>query len=272
MSYHKSDISSTIIILKEKETRKVNRTRSNAFNQQIASLVEKINFLKATRSKPRSPPVQKENKNKIIQEEFLDTILVPTKTAPYGDLKHVKSLGSGTYGYVDEVEDENGNSYARKIVSVNDESNYATSMRELSAIATFQGHPSIVHTFDTFVDVQGTEYSIVMERMDGDLHQYWSSEKNPTIRMTHFKTMAQQILSGLDYLHSFGFVHRDIKSGNIFYGKVGGHVVAKVSLGFLLMFLFLTSFLSTVGRLWIHKATLWKKLYWRSHHRMLQTS
>jgi hypothetical protein len=155
------------------------------------------------------------------------------QTPPCGVLKYVTELGSGTYGKVDKVEDRIGNFYARKVVSTEKGQNfdYPSSMRELSALATFQGHPNIIRVFDTFVDLERKQYTIVSELLDGDLKYFWQRE-TPKYRMTHFKSMAYQILSALAFLHSLGFVHRDIKSQNILYRKIDGSIQVKVSLFF----------------------------------------
>ncbi len=178
-----------------------------------------------------------------------DEKVVP-KISPFRALQKVSDLGSGAYGKVYMVMNEKGETFALKTVKKSEEYgfNYSSSMRELSALATFQGHPNIIRVFDSFVNPNKEKYSILMELMNGDLKHFWKSHKLP-YRLAHFQSMAQQILSGLAYLHSEGFAHRDIKSQNIFYEETDGCIKVKVSL-FFYGGRVLTSF-SLVGRLWI---------------------
>ncbi len=148
--------------------------------------------------------------------------------APCGALEDVKMLGEGTYGKVYKAIDDRGREYARKVVGSNGRDfDYPSSMRELSALATFQGHPNIIRVFDT--TFEQNQCTIVMERMRGDLKKFWEKKSTET-RMANIKSIAHQILSAIHFLHSVEIVHRDIKSQNIFYERVGDHIQVKVSL------------------------------------------
>ena len=79
-------------------------------------------------------------------------------------------------------------------------------------------HPNIITIFDV-----GREESltyIVMQFIQGQSLQRLiaSGEKLPT---TEVVQLYEQICSALDYAHSFGIVHRDVKPGNILLNKEG---------------------------------------------------
>lgn len=73
-------------------------------------------------------------------------------------------------------------------------------------------HPNIVTIFDIFED-HGTLY-IAMEHVEGVLLDSFCVKKNllPQEQVIH---LSAQGLSGLDYAHRAGIVHRDIKPGNL---------------------------------------------------------
>jgi cyclin-dependent kinase 7 len=60
-----------------------------------------------------------------------------------------------------------------------------------------------------------TSVSLVMPFMHTDLGSIFS-DRSIVFTMSHVKGIIQQILAGLDYMHSRWFMHRDLKPANVF--------------------------------------------------------
>ncbi len=89
--------------------------------------------------------------------------------------------------------------------------------REAKAMARLN-HPHIVQIYDYGRTEAGQHY-IVMEYVDGsDLHQIVRSGQLDAERTLKAVT---QVCDALQYAHSLGFIHRDIKPGNILLNRQG---------------------------------------------------
>ena len=84
-------------------------------------------------------------------------------------------------------------------------------------------HPNIVSIYEYGED---DSYAwIVMERVDGkSLHDHLRAGYRPDL--ARLPAVLEQLLDALDYSHSRGVVHRDVKPGNVLINKMG---VAKIS-------------------------------------------
>ncbi len=79
-------------------------------------------------------------------------------------------------------------------------------------------HPNVVPIYDVGRH-QGRPY-IVMKRLDGDTLAGLLRSKGG-LKAEETLKLIEQIAFGLDHIHSKGFIHRDIKAGNIFVGPDG---------------------------------------------------
>jgi len=92
---------------------------------------------------------------------------------------------------------------------------------EARAIAKLR-HPNIVTIYD-----EGNEQGIhfmSMEFLEGmDLHRF--VKEKGTLQIAEAVEMAKSIASALDYAHSYGIIHRDVKSSNIIMTSGGPAVL-----------------------------------------------
>lgn len=127
--------------------------------------------------------------------------------------KLVKKLGKGGNGVVYEAIDK----ISHEIVAVKQccigtrSGINLTILREMSALFAFRGHPRIVQLLRVLNDRENTY--LVLERMDCSLYSWIDNDDqyDPSLLISFM----YQILEGLDLIHSHGFIHRDIKPGNI---------------------------------------------------------
>ena len=101
-----------------------------------------------------------------------------------------------------------------------DERFVARFRREALAVAKLI-HPNIVQVYDTGVD-DGRHY-IVMEYVDGRSGAQILQRQGP-LNGEETAEIGIQACAGLDYAHRRGFIHRDVKPGNLMIvgGPVGG--------------------------------------------------
>jgi len=108
---------------------------------------------------------------------------------------------------------------------VEEEDFLARFKREARAVAALR-HPNIVRVFD--FDVQQGAYYMVMELLEGDslrtrLNDYRAREEQ--MPLGDVARVLLDVLEGLEYAHSEGMVHRDVKPGNILLSRSGQAVL-----------------------------------------------
>ncbi|HWP86643.1 MAG TPA: serine/threonine-protein kinase, partial [Burkholderiales bacterium] len=94
-------------------------------------------------------------------------------------------------------------------------------LEESRTLASFR-HPNIVRVM-RFFEANQTAY-MVMEFVDGQALDEWLPARRPLTEQA-LKALALPVLDGLEVIHGAGFLHRDIKPGNIFMRNEGGPVL-----------------------------------------------
>ncbi len=89
--------------------------------------------------------------------------------------------------------------------------------REARLTASLE-HPHVVPVY-AVGEVEGRPF-IVMKKLEGRTLAAYLREGGP-LPGDELMALMRQLCSGLDFIHARGFIHRDIKSGNIFIGHDG---------------------------------------------------
>jgi len=93
--------------------------------------------------------------------------------------------------------------------------------REARAVAQLN-HPNIVRVLD--YGFEGSYYYIVLDYIDGSsLRDHLASldAEGLTLRSDRMMSILQQVAGALNYAHGLGYVHRDVKPGNILLSRDG---------------------------------------------------
>jgi serine/threonine protein kinase len=92
---------------------------------------------------------------------------------------------------------------------------------ESRTLASFR-HPNIVRVM-RFFEANGTAY-MVMEYVEGDALPDWLKPRRPLVE-GQVAALAAPLLDGLEVVHKSGYMHRDIKPGNIYIRADGSPVL-----------------------------------------------
>lgn len=138
-----------------------------------------------------------------------------------GRYRLLEKVGEGGMGTVYVALDEElGRQVAVKLLAsslVHDADVVERFEREARLTASLD-HPNIVPVYD--VGRHGERPFIVMKLLQGDSLAAVLREKGG-LTSDETQRLLRQVAAGLDYLHAKGFIHRDVKAGNIFVGADG---------------------------------------------------
>ncbi|WVQ84884.1 hypothetical protein IAT38_007047 [Cryptococcus sp. DSM 104549] len=163
-----------------------------------------------------------------------DPLALPTSTTstpppatgppfnPSGDMyERLAAVGEGTYGKVYKARaNDTGMLVALKRIRMEGEKDGfpVTAMREIKVLQSLR-HENVLRLLEMVVS-HGGSVSMVLEYMDHDLTGLLA---HPTLIFTpaNLKSLSYQMLSGLNYMHHRGILHRDMKGSNILLNSRG---------------------------------------------------
>jgi serine/threonine-protein kinase len=138
----------------------------------------------------------------------------------YGRYEIVKELGKGSMGVVYQANDPQiGRTIALKVLRpdrVSSEDFVQRFLKEARAIGRMS-HQNIVTVYDVGQD-QSTVY-IAMEFLEGEALNVYARDR--ALTMEQIADIGIQVADSLDYAHTRGIVHRDIKPQNIMVAPTG---------------------------------------------------
>jgi serine/threonine protein kinase len=155
------------------------------------------------------------------------TITQPASRTKIGKFEILGLLGKGSMGEVYlGVDPVLGREVAIKTIArdnIFEEESGARFDREAKALAAMN-HPNIVTLFDYGIDY-GTTY-LVMEYLKGD--DLATLIEQRSLSQRELLEALAQACEGLAYAHDCGFVHQDLKPGNIRVVRWGNRIYAKL--------------------------------------------
>lgn len=155
--------------------------------------------------------------SETVQDREADS---PSGTRSRELYKIVSQVGEGTFGKVYKAQNMVTKMYvALKRIRMEAEKDGfpVTAMREIKLLQSLR-HENVVRLYEMMVS-NGVVY-MVFEYMDHDLTGILSQTQF-TFTPAHLKSLCQQMLAGLAYLHHKGVIHRDIKGSNILVNNRG---------------------------------------------------
>ncbi|KAL4452911.1 hypothetical protein ABPG74_002476 [Tetrahymena malaccensis] len=148
----------------------------------------------------------------------------------------LEKLGEGTYGVVFKALDTLTNQLvAIKQIRIDpneDEGVPSTTLREISVLKKLN-HKNIVKLIDVYVFPDVQKISLVFEYYPQDLRNYLKQlqqQNQKEIPLSFYQNQFKQILEGVDYCHSQGILHRDLKPQNILVSATGEIKIADFGL------------------------------------------
>lgn len=102
--------------------------------------------------------------------------------------------------------------------------------REIQALRRFQ-HPNIVEVYDTG-SLSGVPYYTMEFLPGGTLRE--RLQKNGPLPWIHALFLMERIVHAIAHIHSFGLIHRDLKSENIMFRQKGTPIITDLGLSLIL--------------------------------------
>ena len=153
---------------------------------------------------------------------------------PYGlsmaSFSRQKAVAKSNFSTVDSaVHTTTGRPVALKFIHVSSIETGLSNilLREVEVLRRVTGHPNVVDFLGTFVFEK--DFVIVTDLADLDLQKVIAAGPcQPSLAAA--KGIIRMLLSGVDFIHSRGFLHRDLKPGNVLLTRAGHVKIADFGL------------------------------------------
>jgi cell division cycle 2-like protein len=154
----------------------------------------------------------------------------------YDTYDRIARLSEGTYGIVWKAKDLTTQEIvALKQIKFDPQQQQnqgfpVTALREINVLLALS-HTNIVTVKEMVVGTDLDKVFMVMEFMQMDLQEAMERRKYPNVlRQGELKGILQQILRGMNHMHTQWFMHRDMKTSNILVHKTGRAAICDLGL------------------------------------------
>ena len=130
----------------------------------------------------------------------------------------LERIGKGSFGEVFRGRHrETDTTVAIKVLDLEQADDEIEDIQQEITVMAHCDSPHVTRYFSSHVI--GTSLYLIMEDVDGG--SVLDMMDAGTINEAHIATIISETLKGLDYLHSHGKIHRDIKAANILLSRAG---------------------------------------------------
>ncbi|WFC99916.1 cyclin-dependent kinase [Malassezia yamatoensis] len=220
--------------------RALRRTESNANHVAATNISQEALEHEARAKNAARQAIAKRRRNENIGEssssDTLNLIKRDAHPAIAGcrsvcEFEKLNRIEEGSYGVVSRARNRNtGQIVALKQLKLEKEKQGfpITSLREIHTLMEAR-HPHIVELKEVVVGDTLSQVYLVMEFVEHDLKTLLSTMRTPFLQ-SEIKTLMQQILSAVAWMHTRWIVHRDLKTSNLLMTNRGQIKIADFGL------------------------------------------